>query len=284
MHLYPLLLAVVTGVMLEGGEVEIGAELAVDARQQIEIEFRGNTPGIVISGTENLDVLDQIDADDKDSAGAERVCRVVQEFCRFMRLESTDGRARKRSQPAAAPRSERGSRRRACSQRRRDARPNAENRAAAAPPRLAKSRRKYRPAHRPRYWPRRRAGCALCGSSRRRIRSRRNRAETARRSQAHAGATARSRSGSRIIFRQMRDALEQRRAGKIVEIFRRQPFGLGRKAFHENHRSANESAVSKDVAPRGARFHTAVAIFSSRGSQCWYFASRSPENCQRACG
>src|SRR6202034_2454368 len=38
-HLDPVVLAIVTGVMLEGGQIEIGAELAIDPRQYIEIEF-----------------------------------------------------------------------------------------------------------------------------------------------------------------------------------------------------------------------------------------------------
>ena len=40
--------AVVEGVMLEGGEIEVGAELAIDARQQIEIELRGDAGRVVI--------------------------------------------------------------------------------------------------------------------------------------------------------------------------------------------------------------------------------------------
>ena len=51
MHLDPILLAIIAGVVLEGGKIEIGAELAIDARQEIEIELRGDTFGIVIGGT-----------------------------------------------------------------------------------------------------------------------------------------------------------------------------------------------------------------------------------------
>ena len=40
MHLDARALAVVEGVVLEACEVEIAAELAVDARQQVEIELR----------------------------------------------------------------------------------------------------------------------------------------------------------------------------------------------------------------------------------------------------
>src|SRR3954468_23092694 len=41
MHLDARTLAVEERVMLEAGQIELGAELAVDARQQIAIEFGG---------------------------------------------------------------------------------------------------------------------------------------------------------------------------------------------------------------------------------------------------
>ena len=79
--------------MLEGGKIEIGAELAIDAGQQIEIEFRGHALGIVIGGTQNLDVLDEIDADDENCPAAECVGGVAQKLCRLVRLEIADGRS-----------------------------------------------------------------------------------------------------------------------------------------------------------------------------------------------
>ena len=63
MHLDPVVRAVVEGVMLEGAEIEVGAELAVDARQEIEIEFRRDTLGVVVGVVENFGILHQIDAD-----------------------------------------------------------------------------------------------------------------------------------------------------------------------------------------------------------------------------
>ena len=48
MHFDAVVLAIVAGVMLERGEIEIGAEFAIDARQQIEIELRGHALGVVI--------------------------------------------------------------------------------------------------------------------------------------------------------------------------------------------------------------------------------------------
>ena len=85
--------------MLEGVEIEIGAELAIDARQQIEIEFRGDTLGIVVGAVENLRVLDQIDADHEQRARAQHVAGMAQKFARFVRLEIADGRAGKEADP-----------------------------------------------------------------------------------------------------------------------------------------------------------------------------------------
>ena len=53
MHLDAVTLAIVEGVMAEAVEIEIGAELAVDAAQQIEIELRGDAGGVVIGGVED---------------------------------------------------------------------------------------------------------------------------------------------------------------------------------------------------------------------------------------
>ncbi len=85
--------------MLERGQIEIRAEFAIDARQQIEIEFRGHARGIIIGGTEDLGVLDQIDADDEDRAGAQHGAGMAQKFRRLMRFEIADGRAREKADP-----------------------------------------------------------------------------------------------------------------------------------------------------------------------------------------
>src|SRR5271156_4486299 len=61
-HLNPMTFAVVEGVMLKGGEIEIGPQLAIDARQQIEVEFRSDALGIVVGAVENVGQLFKIDA------------------------------------------------------------------------------------------------------------------------------------------------------------------------------------------------------------------------------
>src|ERR1700685_4339815 len=99
MHLDPVMRAVVEGVMLEGVEIEIGAELAVDARQQVEIEFRRDTLGVIVGVVENFRILDQIDADDEYRLFAKHRAGMAEEFARLVRLEIADGRSRKEPDP-----------------------------------------------------------------------------------------------------------------------------------------------------------------------------------------
>ncbi len=94
MHFDARALAVEEGVMLEAREVELGAELAIDAREQIEIELRGDALRVVVGLLQDLRVLHQIDADDEDRAVAEDAAGVAQERRRLVRLEVADGRAR----------------------------------------------------------------------------------------------------------------------------------------------------------------------------------------------
>src|SRR5215468_11457554 len=72
MHLNAAAFAVVAGMMLERGKIEIAAEFAIDAGEQIEIELRGYPFGVVVGRTQDRDVFDQIDADHQNGALAER--------------------------------------------------------------------------------------------------------------------------------------------------------------------------------------------------------------------
>src|SRR5262245_17897559 len=74
-HLDAMAVAVVDRAMDEAGEVEIAAELAVDALQHIEVEARGDAGRVVIGVVERALVLLQIDADDHLRAGPEDVTR-----------------------------------------------------------------------------------------------------------------------------------------------------------------------------------------------------------------
>src|SRR5439155_15844126 len=68
MHLDAAPLAVVERPMAERVDIEVRQELAIDAREQIEVELGGHARGIVIGGIENVGVLDEIDTDDKRCA------------------------------------------------------------------------------------------------------------------------------------------------------------------------------------------------------------------------
>ena len=97
MHLDAVALAVVEGVVLEACEIEIAAEFAVDAREQVEIELRGDAGGIVVGGVEHFGVLHQVDADDQRRAAPEHARGMAQERRRLVRLEIADGRAREKA-------------------------------------------------------------------------------------------------------------------------------------------------------------------------------------------
>ena len=181
-HLDPMPFAVVEGVMLEGGKIEIGAQFAIDAGEQIEIEFRGDAFGIVIGAVENIGRPFQIDADNQHRAGAEYAAGTAQErrtphAARNCRWSSRERNPTRGIAAIVGRQLGHGGEIRD----HRTDRQDAENRGAAARHPAARNRRRYRPAHKLRRSPRRAAECAPCGSNRRRTRSARSPAETARR-------------------------------------------------------------------------------------------------------
>src|SRR5215213_4473164 len=96
-HLDAMALAIVNRAVHEGGNVEIAAELAVDADQNVEIEPRGDAGGVVIGVVKHPLVLLEIDADDHLRALAQNVAGAAQEGARFVRLEIAERRSRKES-------------------------------------------------------------------------------------------------------------------------------------------------------------------------------------------
>ena len=55
--------------MLEGVEVEVGAELAVEDREHVLVELGGDALGVVVGGLEAAAVLDQVGAEQEVVAG-----------------------------------------------------------------------------------------------------------------------------------------------------------------------------------------------------------------------
>src|SRR5512142_3380346 len=92
MHFDAMALLIVERVMLEGIQPESAPKLAVDAREQIEIEFGGHARGVIVGGVEHLHRLDQVDADNQLGAASEDVRGIAQESRCLMRLEIADGR------------------------------------------------------------------------------------------------------------------------------------------------------------------------------------------------
>ena len=61
-HLDPLALAVEERDVLEGVDVEVGAELAVDDVQDVAVELGGDARRVVVGGLEHRRVLDEVGA------------------------------------------------------------------------------------------------------------------------------------------------------------------------------------------------------------------------------
>ena len=57
------------GAMGEGIRIEVRAELAIEAHQNVPIEGRGDAGGIVVGGEERGFVLDEVDAEEQAVAG-----------------------------------------------------------------------------------------------------------------------------------------------------------------------------------------------------------------------
>src|SRR5450759_1887427 len=93
-HLDPALVFVVKSLVAKAPQLEIPAELAVDAREQIEVERGGHARRVVVGGVEHLLVFFQVDADEQGTARADHAPGELQELDRLVRGEVADGRTR----------------------------------------------------------------------------------------------------------------------------------------------------------------------------------------------
>ena len=100
MHLDAVALGIVEGVMAEACEIEVAVELAIDAREQVEIELRRDAGGVVIGGVEDAGVLHQVDADDQRRAAPEHAPGVAQERRRPRAARNCRWSSPGRSRPA----------------------------------------------------------------------------------------------------------------------------------------------------------------------------------------
>ena len=97
-HLDASGLGMVDGAVAEAVEVERAVQLAVDARQQIEVERGGDASGVVVGGVENARVLLQVDADQQRAGRSEPIGEASQHPHRLRRMEVADGRTREEAQ------------------------------------------------------------------------------------------------------------------------------------------------------------------------------------------
>ena len=159
---------VVRRVMGETVQVKTGAQFAIGARQQIFVERRCHTRGVVIRGMQQGRVLYQIDADQK-AAAIQHLAHPPQQRHRGVGREIADGAA---GEETGAPR-------RARHRRHLQRQGEIANHAGAAPGRdnpppgvarhRADRRRKYQSGYSRAGLARHPAGCGLCAGRRRRI-------------------------------------------------------------------------------------------------------------------
>src|SRR5215471_9019579 len=76
--------------MLEGIKIKVGFELAVQPRQDILIELRGDALGIVVSRQQNLRALGKVGAKQQGIARAQALPDAAQDAYRTVRLEVAD--------------------------------------------------------------------------------------------------------------------------------------------------------------------------------------------------
>ena len=89
---------VIGGLVKETPQVEITAELVVDAPKQIEIEGCGDAGRVVIGGQQNAQVLFQIGADHQPAVGAENTAHVGEQRTGIGAQEIADRRAGKEAE------------------------------------------------------------------------------------------------------------------------------------------------------------------------------------------
>ena len=259
--------------MREPVEVEIAAELAVDARQQVQVEGGVDAGLVVISAVENCRVLLQVGADQHLAAGTEQLCPIRQECDDLAWLEIADRRAREKADALAIGsgklRQHKG-------------------------PGVIGADRDHRELWKIGGEPRRRAAQLLARNVDRDIGGRpierleqdahlvagaaAELDETAMRTDAGGdigGETVEDRDlGARqIILGQLADLLEQSRAARVVEKFTRQRFGVAAEPGED--RVAKAFLARREVMKR----KTGGDISHHRSS-----ARRSPEKAQRAEG
>ena len=87
------------GTVSETIEVEVAAQLAVNAGQEVEVERRRHAPGVVVGRVEDPPVLLEVDADEQPAPGANESGDSAQQGDCLGRTEVANGRPREEDDP-----------------------------------------------------------------------------------------------------------------------------------------------------------------------------------------
>ena len=86
--------------MAEGAQVEVRAQLAVDARELVEVEGRGHAQRVVVGRFQHAARLPQVSAQEQGVSGREHAAQGAQEGARLFGVEVADVRAEKERERA----------------------------------------------------------------------------------------------------------------------------------------------------------------------------------------
>src|SRR6266852_4739150 len=105
-----MLSAVINGLMLEIGDHELAAQLAVDSPQHVQVERGRYANRIVVSHEQLIHRLDQVGTQKQRIARRQPVTHLLEKFLCFLTVEISNCAAEKKNQhslPALAPRDHR---------------------------------------------------------------------------------------------------------------------------------------------------------------------------------
>ena len=94
-HLDAGVVSIVDGVVLEGVELEVRVELAIEPGEEVQIECGSNAAAVVIGGVQHGCVLADVDAE-QECAAAHALSQRGEQLRRANAREVTDRRARKK--------------------------------------------------------------------------------------------------------------------------------------------------------------------------------------------
>src|SRR5262245_49405155 len=101
MHLDALGDAVVEGQVGEGLGLEVGVNAAVDDAQDVPVELGGNSSGVVVRHFQRSHVLDQVDAQQEQVAGSEKLPYLREKVVPSGSVQVANGASKEEDEPPA---------------------------------------------------------------------------------------------------------------------------------------------------------------------------------------